>query len=134
YEWDDLTNAAAHLSAVISLRDRIHLKMLRNAILGLALIQHRLGDSAAAERMLDEQLGFAELVPGPQYVGVIRSFRVHLALMRGRAGDAIRSMRTIDLDRLAPPDAFDMEVPALTEASVLTALGTEASMREALRK
>ena len=134
YEWDDLDTAAAHFAAVSPLRERVHLRCLRNSLLGLALAQQRLGNATAAQRTIDEMLDFAEAAPDPQHIGVVRSFRAHLALLQGQVGDAVRLLRTVDLENVYPADMWDIEVPRLTEARVLINLRTEASLREATRK
>jgi LuxR family maltose regulon positive regulatory protein len=134
YEWDNLDAAAMRFKAALRDPERLDFTTLRDGMFGLALTETAQGNHDAARAVYTDLLTTAERASGNQLLGVVRSFRARLALLRDDVASAAHWLQSVNLTALQPPGPADVEVPRLTEARLLVALGTWPSLGAASRK
>lgn len=124
YEWDDLPSAEIHYRAVIERRDQAHFLPLQGSLFGLALTLAARGDVASAERHLQSLSDVALQTWSPTHLAALRSLRARLALQQGDVATALRWSPPLESQPRFIP-VFALEVPAMTRAQMLLALGDQ---------
>jgi LuxR family maltose regulon positive regulatory protein len=139
YEWDEPARAAEQHAAVVGRRDEAHYEAYRDSAFGLALAHQALRQPGRAREEVARLLRLLREAGRPGQLAVVRAFEARLALLRG---DAETWGRWLDANRealAAEPsgaaggsEAFaGLEVPALTRARALIAVGDAASVGQA---
>ncbi|MCB0223730.1 MAG: hypothetical protein KDI02_08575, partial [Anaerolineae bacterium] len=132
YCQNDLENALVQFEQAVDKRYILHTKAAIDSLAGLALTYQALGQIASAEATLALLFEFARETNIPPYITVAYSCQTRLALLQGDTAHALRWLQTADLSTDAGIMFYWIEIPRITRCRVLIALGTEASLQEAV--
>ena len=127
----DLASAADHFAQAAEQKYVLESRAVIDSLAGLALTRQLLGQPDDAERAAGRLEEFARELDDPEGQSVARSCRARLALLRGEQDAAARWTRSFDEVPGSASLFLWVEVPVLTRARVLVAVGTEGSLEEA---
>ena len=130
----ELEEAADHFARAAERRYVLETVASVDSLAGRALTQQLLGRSDEAEETVERLEEFARERDDPGSLSVARSCRARLALLRGERDAAAQWARSFN-EAPEPASLFVwVEVPSLTRARVLVALGTEEALGQALER
>jgi LuxR family maltose regulon positive regulatory protein len=127
----ELEQAAQHFKRAIRQRYILEPKAVLESLAGLALTQTLSGKSDEAVEALDQLLLFARERNDSESLLVADSCSARLQLLQGELAPAARWARTVSISP-APDKLFSwLEVPSITRARVVLAIGSEEALEEA---
>lgn len=126
--WEE---SAAHLPSVSDPRSPCEPRVVIDGLSALALTRQLMGQPEGARAAISELLSFANESRSPYYASRARSSQARIALLEGDLESAVTWARSATAST-APADLFVwMEVPALTQARVWLAAGSEPGLNRA---
>jgi tetratricopeptide (TPR) repeat protein len=131
YQRDELEAAAQYFTQIFENRYTAQITAYRDAIAGLALINHINGESSEARRLVESISQFDLEQSGSEDYRT-RSLRARLLLLQGDLEGASDWVDTLP-DHLPDQPFLWLEEPQVTRARVLVARGAEADLRAALQ-
>jgi LuxR family maltose regulon positive regulatory protein len=106
--------------------------MAIDCMIGLALTHEAMGQSRKAAETMDQLLEFVRETRSPEHLAVAHSGQARLALARGDLDSAAQWARSLGDGPEIRWNLIWLEVPALTHARVLVALGDDRSLSQAI--
>ncbi|WP_300455697.1 response regulator [Desulfobacula sp.] len=101
---------------------------------GLAMIHQLMGQPAEADETMKQAQAHAQRTKDPGNVEIAHSCSARLALLRGDLGSAARWQGRVNQTAGNQMMLFFLEIPVITECRVLIAIGSQASLEQALEK
>ena len=130
----DLNAACEHFSLVAENKYIFNTRAAIDCLAALAItyqLRHLIDDS---EKILEEQLVLAQHSGDLYNLLIANSTRFRLSLLRGNLESADRWVQTFDDSPQFFSMLFFMAIPSVTQCRVLIAIGSDCSLRTALKK
>ncbi|MCC7446993.1 MAG: AAA family ATPase [Anaerolineae bacterium] len=121
-EWNDLDNAAQHLTQAIRLSELngFVTGMLSSGTMMLAEVKQAQGDTEGAIQTAQTAISYAERYDPPPEVNWLKSYQARLWLIQGNTSAAVNWLRSLSVDQ--PPSMFyPLTIQQVTRARVLLA-------------
>ncbi|HEU0116580.1 MAG TPA: hypothetical protein VFQ80_17950, partial [Thermomicrobiales bacterium] len=132
HERGDLPGASRHFESVIAGAERFHFECVRESFLSQILTYEARGRRGEADRALARLREFCLDAETLHHLDLVDSFVARLALIRGDLPAARRSLDSPQ-PRLLRDNLKQIELPLLTRAKVLVAVGGPDALQEAER-
>jgi LuxR family maltose regulon positive regulatory protein len=127
----DLEVALPHFRFAAEQRYRLHKRAAMDALAGLALTYQVLQRPRDVTETLTQLLEFAQETDDLQNLVVARSCQARVALLQGDLKSALRREPSLDGEPDLSSLFFWLEVPVLTRARILVAVGSDRSLQQA---
>ena len=134
FQMFDLDAAQHHFSLVVENRYIKNPRAAVDAMAGLAITCQLMGKPDEADETIRLAQEYAEWSKYPGHLEIVRSCQARLALLRGDLDSASRWQRSLSETRGNPVMLFFLEIPVITKCRVLIAIGSDASLKEAIER
>jgi len=133
FQMFDLDAARHHFSLVLENRYQANPRAAVDAMAGLVLTSHFMGKPDEADETIRLAQEYAEWTKVSDKLDIVASSRARLALLRGDIDSAAR-WQSAFTETPGIWMLFFLELPAVTKCRVLIAIGSDASLKEALER
>jgi LuxR family maltose regulon positive regulatory protein len=130
----DLAAAQHHFSQAVKHPYIKHHRAAVDDMTGLAITHQLMGQPAEADETMKQAQAHAQWTMDPGNIEIVYSSRARLALLRGNLDSAVRWQGQVTQTLGNQMILFFLEIPVITECRVLIAIGSEASLEQALEK
>jgi len=129
---DDPAGASEAFALAAEDRDILHHQAALDAMAGLAMSYQFMQQSDHAADAMEQMLLFAQGTSNPENILIVESCRARLSLMSGDLDSAMAWAASLHVHVDVPSMLMWMEIPALTQARVLIAAGSDKDLDGAL--
>jgi LuxR family maltose regulon positive regulatory protein len=130
----DRDAARHHFSLVLENRYQANPRAAVDAMAGLVLTSHFMGKPDEADETIRLAQEYAEWTKVSDKLDIVASSRARLALLRGDIDSAARWQRAFRETPGIPIMLFFLELPAVTQCRVLIAIGSDTSLKGAMKR
>jgi LuxR family maltose regulon positive regulatory protein len=134
FQMFDRDAARHHFSLVLENRYMANPRAAVDAMAGLALTSQFMGKPDEADETLRLAQEYADWTKASEKIDIVASSRARLALLRGDIDSAARWQRAFRETPGIPIMLFFLELPAVTQCRVLIAIGSDTSLKGAMKR
>lgn len=134
FQMFDLDTARHHFSLVVNNRYIKTPKAAVDAMAGLAITCQLMGKPDEADETMMLAQEYAQWTKEPGYLEIVYSCQARLALLRCDLDSAFRWQRSSRETPGNPIMLFFLEIPVITKCRVLIAIGSDASLKKAIKR
>lgn len=134
FQMFDLDATRHHFSLVVENRYIKNPRAAVDAMAGLAITSQFMGKPDEADETMRLAQEYAQWTKEPGHLEIIRSCQARLSLLRGDLDSASRWQRSLSKTPGNQIMLFFLEIPVITECRVLIAIGSDASLKEAIER